>query len=273
MSIGGRIQRFKRYVYNGRVKTLVQRYGFEMTLARLYTSFLRYTSAATLTYAIDSQSASFYQSEFLPKELPERPVVKDLLESLRSSDVFFDLGANHGIYTCLAGRKLDSGLVVSFEPNPQTCAELRRNIALNQLTDRVTTFQVAVADESGEADFIIDMDSTGSSLAKSRSASGTESVQVDVVTLDSFVDIESLPAPHVIKIDVEGAEFQALRGMRTLLQKQCRLLYCEVHNSAVTDYNANSTDVEDILRKFGFNVEMIYQREPDHYIIKATNNI
>jgi FkbM family methyltransferase len=231
---------------------------------------LRYTSANTVTYTVNSQSASFYRTEHLPEELPERPVVSDLVKNLHPDDVVFDLGANHGIYTCLAGKTLESGQVVSFEPNPQTFTELRENVSLNQLADTITLYQAAVADKSGQATFFIDSESTGSSLAQPKQSSSTQAIQVDVVALDSLVDDDSQPHPDVVKIDVEGAEFQALRGMSTILQDECRLLYCEVHGSAITNSSLNPRDIEHFLSEAGFNVQTIFERDEDHRILKAT---
>jgi|AntDeeMetagen285_2_1112576.scaffolds.fasta_scaffold05789_2 FkbM family methyltransferase len=270
MDIGGGLKKCKHILYRDPLKRLIERAGLEVTLARLYANVLRRTSSDTIEYSINDQSASFYRSEYLPVDLPERPVVEDLIENLHPDDVFFDLGANHGIYTCLAGTRLNAGSVVSFEPNPETCAELRQNVALNDLTDRVTIFQAAVADESGKADLFSDKNMTGSSLVESQKGSGTQTIQVDVVALDSLVDAESLPIPDVVKIDVEGAELQALHGMRSLLEDQCRLIYCEVHDSAVTGFDTTQTDVERFLCDAGFDVETIFEREADHCILKAT---
>lgn len=270
MDIGEGIQKSKYLLYRGPLKRLVRWAGLEMRLARIYTGLLRRTSANTITYSLGGRSASFYRTEHLPGELPERPVVEDLLGNLDHEDVVFGLGANHGIYTCLAGTRLDSGRVVSFEPNPETFAELRKNVALNDLTDRVTLYQAAVADEPGTANFFADTDSTGSSLMQSRQGSGTQAIQVDIVALGSLADDESLPAPDVVKIDVEGAEIQALRGMRSLLGEDCRLLYCEVHDSAMSDFTANPVDVKRFLRDVGFDVQTIFEREEDQHILKAT---
>ena len=270
MDIGDGLQKGKNPLYRGPLKRLVRWVGLEVRLARIYTGLLRRTSANTVTYSLSGWSASFYRTEHLPEEPPERPVVEDFLGSLRPEDVVFDLGANHGIYTCLAGMGLDSGRVVSFEPNPETFAELRANVALNDLTDRVTLYQAAVADDPGTADFFADTDSTGSSLAQSRHGPGTQAIQVDVVALDSLADNESLPTPDVVKIDVEGAELRALRGMRSLLEDGCRLLYCEIHDSAVTDFSADPVDVERFLSEAGFDVRTIFEREADQHILKAT---
>lgn len=258
MDIGGGLQKCKHLLYRGPLKRLVRRAGLEMRLFRLYTSLLRHTSTNTITYSLNGQSASFYRTEYLPEELPERPVVEDLLKNLDPNDVVFDLGANHGIYTCLAGLRLNSGQVVAFELNPETLAELRENVALNQLAERVTLFQVAVADEPSTADFLTDTASTGSSLAHSQGGSGTQAIQVDVVALDLLVNEKSLPNPDVVKIDVEGAELSALRGMQSLLEDGCRLLYCEVHEDAMADFSAELVDVEQFLQSCGFETERIF---------------
>jgi hypothetical protein len=64
--------------------------------------------------------------------------------------------------------------------------------------------------------------------------------------------------PTVVKIDVEGAELSALRGLsRTLSNDVCRLIYCEIHPAALAERGNSATNVRECLREHGFAVEQI----------------
>lgn len=67
----------------------------------------------------------------------ERPVLEDLLQSLKPDDVFYDIGANVGTYTCFAASKLGPNAVVAFEPERKSATRLRENLDLNALDAQV----------------------------------------------------------------------------------------------------------------------------------------
>jgi FkbM family methyltransferase len=131
------------------------------------------------------------------------------LHFLRPNDLFLDVGANIGSYTLLASG-VCKARTISFEPDPQTMALLRRNIDLNGLDGRVVLEQAAVGAEEGEVEFTIGLD-TGNHVTK---ANEGRSQQVSMRTLDSIV---GLTPPTMIKVDVEGYEAQVFRGARTVL--------------------------------------------------------
>ncbi len=83
----------------------------------------------------------------------ERPVVTDALRTLDYSDVFYDIGANVGTYTCFAGQVVDDGNVIAFEPHPANVKWLRENAALNDIQAAVRP--VAFSNEHGSSELAI----------------------------------------------------------------------------------------------------------------------
>jgi FkbM family methyltransferase len=272
MNVGSKLQTCKKFLYNGPIRSAVRWAGLEMSLARVYASLLRRIGEDSITYTACDVSASFYRSAYLPDDMPERTVVEDLLTNLRPDDVFYDLGANRGIYTCLGGQVLSGGCVVAFEADPRTVKQLRANVALNDLESRVTICQRAVAAESERTAFFANSGSTGSSLIKSSEDGHAERIEVDAVALRPFRVDRGLPAPDVLKIDIEGAEFDALRGMSITAENDVpRLIYCEVHRDALANFGAEPDDVVDRLEELGFTVRTsLFERSDDHYILRAT---
>lgn len=140
-------------------------------------------------------------------------------------DVCFDVGANVGMYTALFARRARE--VVAFEPFARNVAYLHRLVALNRF-ERVTIVPLAAGEGSGLASF-----SAGRNVAEGR-LSGEGTIPVGVVSLDEFV-ARFGTAPTFMKIDVEGAEAEVLRGARSLLSARRPRLLLSTHGDAVRD--------------------------------------
>lgn len=144
---------------------------------------------------------------------------------VRPGDTVFDLGANHGVYALLAARLVGpAGRVHAFEPNPRLAQLVDMSLRINGFAGWAQVHRIAASDRSGVARlFFTDSYSGGGSLsgtAEQSDASGTSKHAVDcrMMPLDTlFAD----PAMRldVVKMDVEGHEGPALRGMRQLLAR------------------------------------------------------
>lgn len=150
----------------------------------------------------------------------EYPIQKLLKKLLKSGTVFYDVGANVGFFTLLAARLVgQKGEVFAFEPYGPVTEILRENIGINSLNN-VTVVPKGVGSNTGVLEFIPQGSTMGhfalnaGSLPKQFN-SDSPSIPVPVVSLDDFV--QDIPAPDVIKIDVEGAELDVLRGAERLL--------------------------------------------------------
>jgi FkbM family methyltransferase len=143
--------------------------------------------------------------------------------TVRAGDVVYDLGANVGFYTLLAAKLAGpTGRVVAFEPVPRNLGYLRRHLALNHC-DNVSVVAAAVSDRSGTARFREGPAHTVGSLTAS------DGYEVNVVALDDFEG----PVPRVIKIDVEGAEADVLRGAKRVLREARPMVLLSTHSTAL----------------------------------------
>lgn len=134
---------------------------------------------------------------------------------VRPGHVVFDIGANAGFFTLLSARlAAPGGSVVAFEPFPRNLNYLHQHVALNRLTN-VTVVEAAVSDVCG-AGFLGGRAGNPAEVALAR-----EGLPVSLVTIDECVARRGLPPPHLLKIDVEGAESAVLRGAASVLSS-CR---------------------------------------------------
>jgi FkbM family methyltransferase len=164
----------------------------------------------------------------------ERPLQQALVDVVKPGMTFFDIGANVGFVTILAARLVGpSGRVVAFEPVPYNVAAIKENLALNGI-DWVEVRETAVGRENGAASFIVSDVSAFSRLASVSVPTGArEHIDVAVTSVDELLASERLPPPDVVKIDIEGAELEAIAGMRDLLASHKPVLLCEVHDCNV----------------------------------------
>ena len=153
---------------------------------------------------------------------------------LERCNVFFDIGANTGIYTLIAAADNSNRQVFAFEPAPEIYKRLNDNIATNKL-ENVQTFPYAINNNTGRTTLYVPNSTaipTSSSLIAGFREQCVE-VEVKTYTLDDFVATHNKPV-DLIKIDAEGTEFAILQGAKNTLEKYQPTIICEVLPGAKT---------------------------------------
>ncbi len=168
----------------------------------------------------------------------ERPLVYFLDRVLREGDVFFDVGTNLGFYSSyvapLCGK---SGSVHAFEANPSLIPHLERSLDLNAAKSNIYLNPVAVGSESNKVLRLYDPDRIGNSSFYAHGWLDEQTwVDVPVVALDDYVQEKSIKRIDVMKIDIEGAELDAMRGMeQTIRSRSPSVILCELMPGTVPD--------------------------------------
>ena len=143
----------------------------------------------------------------------ETAVQQAVASILRPGMRFWDVGAHIGFFTLLGSRFVgDSGQVHSFEPMPRNRQRLAASIGMNDL-ENITVHDVALSATGGEAVLHAHKSSTMWTLMRERGEE--QGLCVRCCTLDELA--RSVAPPHLIKVDVEGAEVDVLRGGLGLL--------------------------------------------------------
>jgi FkbM family methyltransferase len=180
----------------------------------------------------------------------ERPILErfvELVEEAGDNPVVWDVGANLGVFSVLAGQVAEE--VVAIEPVPWTVARLADNLDQNGLGDAfVLPVALGAVDES-DRPLTIERADVGTQTATfdSELVDGRGELPVEVVVGDHLAQV--VPAPDVLKIDVEGAEVAVLDGLATTLQSVDTVLV-ETHGTEAAVY--------DRLDRAGFTV---YERQ------------
>ncbi len=200
----------------------------------------------TYAFVCPNRVVAWRARTFLTKE----PETLEWIDTFRSGDVLFDVGANIGLYSIYAGRR--SVRVVAFEPESQNYALVNQNIFLNGLGETVTCIAVALSDRNG-VDYIYlsrfrageSMHNFGDALDWQQRPFNPSFQQGSVsFSLDGFLEFQPEPFPTHIKIDVDGIEAKVVRGAaRTLRDPRLKSLLVEFDGASADD-RAAIADIE-----------------------------
>ncbi len=161
----------------------------------------------------------------------------------RRCKIFIDVGANIGLYSVLAALRHDPPRIVAFEPDQRNYDQLRANLLLNRLTFVVETHLLAVSDSEAVTFRCAPESSTGQSRVDE---DAEEATLIPAVMLDRFLELSGLVV--FIKIDIEGHELPALRGMARLLRRNKCFLQVE-------SFDRHFPPVRDFLEAAGYRVD------------------
>lgn len=221
-------------------------------------SALRHFSSTTsihsrgLTFKLVSDTwITKYRARTFNEKEPE--MLDWLDEKLQNDDVFFDVGANVGIYSIYAAMRNQNSQIFAFEPEYSNLHQLKQNILINQMANKIETYSIAFNGKSGISYLHIQDETPGAALSTvsdeelSKTATGHKVVWkegIAVTTLDEFC-VQVGIQPTMIKIDVDGNELSILKGgAKTFENPIMKNIYIEV--------DKQNKECENLLSKYGF---------------------
>jgi FkbM family methyltransferase len=152
----------------------------------------------------------------------ERHEVAFILSVLEPGMIFFDVGANVGLFAVSAAKKIGGKGVFAFEPCSSTYGLLKQNLLLNRLAD-VNVAQIALGESVGEGVLQVNargkdgLNTLGKATHPESKVVGQEDVRI--TTVDVFMREHNISRVDVMKVDIEGAELMLFRGARNLLER------------------------------------------------------
>lgn len=186
-----------------------------------------------------------------------------LINHVKSDWTLIDIGAHIGFYTCVMARLAPDGQVHSFEPSTQMGKILKSNTADFR---NVIINDKGVADRDGEETFLsfpakysefnsIKAEAIDDELQKKASR-----VSINITTLDSYCASQKI-SPQLIKIDVEGAEFDVIKGAATVMAKAKPELIIELRKDS---FDVLYKALIEHLESLGYQAYFIHEgREPE----------
>lgn len=185
-------------------------------------------------------------------------------ENLRPGDVFFDIGANIGYISAVAaGLVGEEGQVHSFEPVPEYFKAVDKLADLNA-NHNISANQVALGEKNGHLNIYVHDSMLGANTAVAGLApEAAPSIEVPMITLDSYIESHRIEKITLMKIDVVGYEFPILRGMRRFLETSSRLpaIICEIIPTTYDVVTESLEQFEAYMTGFGYRITTL--TEPD----------
>ncbi len=184
---------------------------------------------------------------------------------LRGKTVY-DIGAFEGMRALFFARQAKR--VICYEPNTRNLERLRANLLLNSVSN-VTVRDVGVSDEASETVLFYDPLMPGAASADrnigGQMVAGGAAVQkigIKTVALDDDIERGKLPAPDFVKIDIEGLELRALRGMQRTLQLTSPALHIEIHGADFPEKERNISAVAQYLGALDYQIRHVESGKP-----------
>lgn len=210
------------------------------------------TNGLTLKFSTPNFLTRYRANTFFTKE----PDTLEWIESFDKKSVFYDIGANVGLYSIYAGL-IKKSRVFCFEPSVFNLEILAKNIYLNNLVDNLTIIPIALNDKIKVSNLKLSNTEVGgahSTFDKDFDGDGKKmSIKFEYNTigfdLNSFVDKSKLPLPDHIKIDVDGLEHFILKGGNEVI-KNAKSILVEIND----DFESQKKVSENILRNCGFEL-------------------
>ena len=188
---------------------------------------------------IDDQKSPLYVSpdaQLKYLKLGKNPFDKDLIalaqKYVNADSVVWDIGANVGVFSFSSATFVSSGSIVLFEPDIFLAGLLRKSANIsNYRNKKIIVVPAAVSGNDGIAEFLIAKNGRATNSLKEFGGHATmggvrETQHVPVYKVETL--LKELPAPDVVKIDVEGAEEAVLRNASTLLKSIRPIIILEV---------------------------------------------
>ena len=182
----------------------------------------------------------------------------------KEGDIVIDVGAHIGPYTLKASKRIGlNGKVVAIEADPENFDILTRNIQLNKLTNVIALNYAAYSKEDKIRLYLLKVDKSSYTkyntimIDRAQHANEKNFVEVKANTLDYLLQSNGIKHEQVnwIKIDVEGAEFDVLKGAKDILSKSKDIsLLIEIHNLS-TNNTTLYEPIKEFLNSYNFKIE------------------
>lgn len=187
----------------------------------------------------------------------DRNLLEAAIQLVQTGDNVWDIGANVGVFTIASAARSRTGQIVAVEADIWLANLIRRTSRLPANAGfNIAVVPVAASSTAGVATFTIAARGRASNHLTNvpgNSQAGGVRETVDVATLPLDILLAHYPPPNVVKMDVEGAEVEVLKGMSQILEKVRPILYCEVNET-------NREQFLEILKAFEYTARNLHTK-------------
>jgi FkbM family methyltransferase len=209
--------------------------------------------------------------KYIYLNLYEKVDIKIIEKYVKPGACCFDVGANIGYYSLHMAKTVgSSGRVFAFEPDPVNIARLDRNIALNHQTDVIKTYQLGLSSETATKRFSRTLDSNSGWGRIGECDDLPDKLEIQTTSLDDFVSAHQIEKIDFLKCDIEGHEFEFLKGAeQTLKAGAIDYILIEYCGYVLEKQGRFVQDYVDIFQSYGYqpillNLDRLKEHIPLH---------
>ncbi|MDD5043170.1 MAG: FkbM family methyltransferase [Patescibacteria group bacterium] len=195
-----------------------------------------------------------------PRDEADRSVVAEIFklreyraaeEAIKSaSEPIIDVGAHAGFFTLYARSFNDRVKIFALEPEAKNREMLKKHLTENEISG-VKVLPVALGGKSGEGRLCLSADSHNHRLAE-EGGECSDFVKVSVVSLGDLLRLEKIKKIPLLKMDIEGGEFEVFKGLAEGEWERIKAIILEYHNFN----NRSHKELEGMLREKGFGTQI-----------------
>jgi FkbM family methyltransferase len=214
---------------------------------------------------VDGVTAVFDSSDFLSNIFfwhgdfsgYEPSLCAFLAKRIKTSKVYADVGGNVGVFSVLPALLNPNCKIFCFEPDVTLKPLILRNMKLNRVDEtRIAIISTAAGDRDGNLEYPPHAYGFLANICKEDVSIYNVKYNAPVIRLDDYFRQQGAD-PDLLKIDIDGAELAALRGMSRILKEIKPDLLLEVHPVHLTRLGSNASEVCDFLRKFDYQFYLL----------------
>ena len=180
-----------------------------------------------------------------------------LKQHVKAGDHVLDIGAHIGLFSTIAAQLTgNTGKVYAFEPAAETQALLKQTIAINHFNNVIEPYQEAMGATSGKTTFYVSAvkGDNSNSLVSYKEDRELYAMDVDMFSIDDFVKSKKLNSLAFIKIDVEGAEYDALSGALNTLKELRPVCIVAIHPEPIAAKGDSLEKIYDLITGSGYQI-------------------
>lgn len=184
---------------------------------------------------------------------------------IKPGNVVLDIGANVGLFSLLGADLIgpDKGKIYAFEPAKDTFDALKKNIGLNNVTDKIELYALALSDKAGFVE--MQTPSTNDSFVQKDAfayiKNSDEKTGIEANTMDAFIEENKIAKVDLIKIDIEGAELLCLKGGINTLKNHQPIVLFESFEPTCERFDYTVFDLLKFLADNNYNLTQINEHQ------------
>jgi FkbM family methyltransferase len=267
------------FVYHTIIKKIPDRWLVKFSNSKLSTPFIKFLKSQKTPVDIGN-GVKMYFDYTNPRlshivydvDIEEAASKQAFLDLIDDGDIVIDVGANIGEYSLIAAQKVkQNGKVISIEPLKSTAQTLTQNFQLNNFTNFEVISKV-IGNENKKVNLYKQLAGGTMGFVDStligRKFEKTD--EVEMTTIDEILSTRNIENVKVMKIDIEGYEFELLKGAKNSLKnKKITNMIIEVHINYLKEKGISEKEFYDYLNQQGYVVDIVQETSSNRSHIHA----